>query len=231
MIRVALLILAALGLGSVAAVGTIYIQEQRTEDALAEYEPVLTLFTIEDIQAGTPLREAIDRGLVERRPFPGALLPDASVLEYGDLSQLSAATRDLTADSVVLEGDFEPRVRVGAGSILDLGFVAVSLALNEQQRGGGLVSEGSMVGVLSSQENPENNQVVTRVLFTSLEVVAIEGVAQDLGDISPSTASLEGIVSLAVPQNRVAELLEDYANGEITLVLLGQDQILPRFQD
>jgi Flp pilus assembly protein CpaB len=231
MLRVALLVLAALGLGVFAGVGSFVIQEQNTKQALAEYEQTLALFTDEDIPAGTSLKQAREQGLVTNRNFPKALLPIGTVLEYGDLDESSVATRDLTADSLLLEGDFEPMTATQKGSILDTGFAAVSLSLDESQRGGGLLDAGSNVGVLSTQTDPETGVKSVSVLFPSVSVLAVAGIVADLGVIPNSGTSLEGIVTLSVPTRNVARLLADYANGEITLVLLGSNQSLPQSQN
>ena len=231
MIRVALLILAALGLGTFAAIGTYAVQDQNTKQALAQYEQTLVLFTDADIPAGTSLKQAREQGLVTNRNFPKALLPDGTILEYGDLDETSVATRNLTADSLLLEGDFEPMDSAQNGSLLDSGYAAVSLSLDESQRGGGLLSAGSNVGVLSTQSDPETGEKTATVLFSSVQVLAVEGNVADLGVVPNSGQSLSGIVTLSIPSQQVTKLLTDYANGDITLVLLGQNQSLPQMQN
>lgn len=229
MIRVALLILAALGLGTFAAVGTFFVQEQNTQQALNEYEKILVLFTEQSIPQGTSLDAAKAQGLVTTRLFPKALLPESSIIEYGDLSAASVATRDLTANTLLLEGDFEPVTNMGSGSLLDQSFAAVSLTLNEYQQGGGLIGIGSTVGVLSTQENPETGLLETRVLFPSVKVLAIAGLS-DGGSLIAPNINFEGVVTLSIPSAQVAKLLTDYSNGEITLILVGDGESVPQAQ-
>jgi hypothetical protein len=110
MTRVALLVLAALGLGVFAGVGTFYVQEASTEQALSKYEKVLVLFAVEDIPKGTSLFEATTLKLVEYQLFPEEFLPDTVMLEWGDSDNSSIATDFIPSGTLVLEkelGTFE----------------------------------------------------------------------------------------------------------------------------
>lgn len=227
MTRVVLLILAALGLGAFAGVGTFYVQESNTEQALAKYEKVLVLFAIQDVPEGTTLFDALTRRLVEYQLFPEALLPERSLLENGDVDNLSAATHPLVSGTIVLEGDFKVPSQNDATSLVQPQFAAVSLALNLQQRGGGLVTVGSHVGVISTIVDAVTDQKVSRVLFGRVKVLAIDGVTQETGLLSGGQANKEAVVTLTTPSTAVSDLLDAYANGDITLVLLAPGQSLP----
>lgn len=227
MVRVALLILAALGLGLFAGVGTYVVQENNREQALAEYEKVLVLFAAEEVPEGTTLFEAITKNLVTYELFPEALLPATALLETGDVDSDSRATKSLPAGTLVLEGDFQVSNEILESTYIPARHAAVSLSLTSEQRGGGLIKPGSNVGVVSTQFDPETDLSQTEVLFSSIEVLALNGEMDTGGLLAADQSNREITVTLAVPESSVGKLLDAYANGEITLVLLVADQTLP----
>ena len=230
MTRVALLILAALGLGVFAGVGTFYVQEASTEQALSKYEKVLVLFAIEDIPKGTSLFEATTLKLVEYQLFPEEFLPDTVMLERGDSDNSSIATDFIPSGTLVLEGDFQPPTQAQPQSIVPANFAAVSLYLTGQQRGAGLVTAGSNVGVLATEFDAESDAERTTVLFDSIQVLAVDGDTESTGLLAGDQRQKEAIVTLAVPEGSVASLLSSYSNGDITLVLLEDGEKLPMVQ-
>lgn len=230
MTRVVLLILAALGLGIFAGVGTLYVQQASTEQALAKYEKVLVLFAVEDVTEGTTLFEATTLGQLEYQLFPAEFLPDSALLEKGDTETDSVATHFIPKGTLVLEGDFQQMQALPDVTSIKPQYVALSLYLTGPQRGAGLVEPGDEVGVLSTQLDPELDVIGASVLFQSVKVLAIDGQTEPGGILTGGRVTDEAIVTLEVPENSVGLLLEAYSNGDITLVLLVEGQKLPVFQ-
>jgi Flp pilus assembly protein CpaB len=230
MLRVAVLILFALVFGGVTGWATLVVQQRATESALAEYEQQLVWVLVDDVEAGEELRFVIREGRVEQQPFPIGFLPDGAVLDMDGELEDTVASRSLPAGSLLLRGDFvEPQPTL-ARDYLTSNEVAVALELPEANRGGGLVTAGSQVGVMVSSEAPDTGEILTTVLFQSLTVLAAEGRVIDEGVLSEIGLLGDTTIALAVPADQVARLLNAYATGDISIVLLQENQTLPRVQ-
>ncbi len=227
--RVVFLSVLALLLAAAAGVLT-YLYLGGAEDrAIGRFTMMDVLVSSGEIPAGTTLGDAQQQGLIERQQFPEEYAPSNVLLEVNDGNRGMVTPDDLAAGQILLTGDFaEPQ---DAPKLLDVpeGKVAVSLALDAAPRVGAFLIPGDFVGVFASaaKQSGDSSVTQTRVVFPSLEVLAVAGVTEAGGIFDTDAQSGSLLVTLAVDPNEATKLVNAAQGGQVYLSLLSNGTTVP----
>ena len=200
--------------------------EQR---ALGRYTLMTVLMSDGDIPAGTSLGSARDQGLIQEEQFPEEFAPSNILTGVtADNADLVTPT-DLSKGQILLTGDFV--AAADAPELLEVpdGMVAVSLALDAAPRVGSFLIPGDFVGVFVSAEAGTGDMAVTqtRVVFPSLQVLAVADVTESGGIFSSDTQSGPLLVTLAVKPGEATKLVNAAQSGQVYLSLLADGVTVP----
>lgn len=235
--RRTLLLLAAL---LVAGVGTALVflyASSANARALRGQHPVAVLVAKSQIQLGTSVQEASQKGLFERKTIaradaaPGALAPAALATLVGKV-----ALATIYPGEQILPAKFGS-VAQTSGLPIPPGLVAVSVQLGDPARVAGFVSPGSFVAVFatlspSGGSTKGGTATFTRLLLSKAQVVAVgpTTVGATTADGQPTGKGATGtnpesqlpraILTVALSQKDAQKLVFASQQGQVYFALL-----------
>ncbi len=170
-----------LAIGATAAV-FMYVQgvrdEARTGGALKT-----VIVPTQDITAGTDLNPLIDQGA-----FRELSVPEDAVVE-GAVTSLSEL-RDKTTTAAILTDEQIPVARLSGGELpggaigIPKGMVAVTVALDGPQGGGGVVQRGDHVTLYATFESVQVNTTASSIQAIVHAAQSAASTKQDIGDFT-----------------------------------------------
>jgi len=188
---------APLGAGLLVMVGT-YLLIGTSGDSTAANENLLpSIVAIEPIAAGTDTSEL--GGVIDIRMLPPSARPDGAL---SDLESLPQGV--LTSDLVVGQQLLKSSVALDKVDALGGGFVSVSVRVDAQRWAGPYGSTGDRVDIYRAGE--------TTQLIVSDAVIIHAPLLEDLD------SRAESIVTLAVPETAVTNIITAASQNEIWMV-------------
>lgn len=190
-------IAAPLGAGILVMVGTYALVGTSNDAGVVDEDLVPTVVVIEPIAAGTDT--AVIGDLVEVRMLPTSVRP------VGALSDLESLTAGVLAhDAVTGEQLLESSIALDEVDALGGGFTAISVRVDTQRWAGPYGSTGDAVDIYRSGETIE---------FIVADAVIIS--APSIEELDPRA---ESIVTLAVPDESITQIISAASQNEIWMV-------------
>ncbi len=226
--RVVALVAIALVLGVAAAFGSFQVQQQADQRALAKFDTVDVLVTKAAVPAQTSLADAVTGGLVEKVKYPKQYLPLESLKSPNQITSSDVAPVNLPAGHLVLDGDFGVTVSQSRSLVIPVGMVAVSLDLTIADRTGGFIQPGKRVAVLTSTAGDASAPKATRVLFSSLLILAVGTNTVNGLSLTAAADNTQNVVTLALNPADAVDLVAASHNSVVTLALLSSGTIVSK---
>ncbi|MCH1489583.1 MAG: hypothetical protein L7T83_04110 [Ilumatobacteraceae bacterium] len=190
-------IAAPLGAGILVMVGTYALVGTSNDAGVVDEDLVPTVVVIEPIAAGTDT--AVIGDLVEVRMLPTSVRPVGAL---SDLESLPAGV--LAHDAVTGEQLLESSIALDEVDALGGGFTAISVRVDTQRWAGPYGSTGDAVDIYRSGETIE---------FIVADAVIIS--APSIEELDPRA---ESIVTLAVPDESITQIISAASQNEIWMV-------------
>jgi pilus assembly protein CpaB len=215
--RIGLLVTAVV----VAAVGTamVFLYVRGANDrALRGTSPQEVLVATQRVAAGTPVREASDRGAFVRRALPRMAIAD------GALSNINPIQDKVTLATIfpgqqVLQQMFGDDIAETGPFDLPQGTLAVAFSFADPNRVAGFVQPHSRVAVFVTDEAADT----TRVLLPETQVLAVGPPTASSSARSSGGQPSQALLTLALSQPQAEKMIHASSKGTLYLGLLGTD--------
>lgn len=204
----------------IAALGTtlVFLYVNDVDDrALKDQEPVEVLVAKSDIVAGTTASAAAAAGAFELKKVARSSVVSTAVSSID-------AVRDKVALSTIFTGQQVLSVQFGdaaASQILPIpdGKLALSIQLGDPARVAGFVEPGSKVAVFVTLTPTGTNQVQTRLLLPTVQVIAVGPTSLTPANADGTGANKEAlpraILTLALDQRQAEKLVFASQQGQV----------------
>ena len=190
-------IAAPLGAGILVMVGTYALVGTSNEIGVVDEDLVPTVVVVEPISAGTDT--AVIADLVEVRMLPRSVRPDGAL---SDLESLPAGV--LVHDTVSGEQLLESSIALDEVDALGGGFTSISVRVDAQRWAGPFGSTGDAVDIYRSGE--------------TIELIVADAVIIGAPSIEELDPRAESIVTLAVPDESITQVISAASQNEIWMV-------------
>lgn len=237
-----LVVLLAFVLALVGAALVLLYVSRADQRAIADQHPTTVWVAKESVAAGTTLRDAQRRGLIERTQVPARSVPD------GALRTITADNRSLLAVSDVAPGEILLQARFGdtptgrRAITVPPGRLAVAVELSDPGRVGQFVTPGSHIAIyrtakiVALADTPradkinENDFKETSVLIGDALVIgmgdtALAGARDTQDEQQTGTGNNEPsfLVTVALTPKQSLLVVHQALNGEMYAALRGSD--------
>ena len=190
-------IAAPLGAGILVMVGTYALVGTSNDIGVVDEDLVPTVVVVEPISAGTDT--AVIADLVEVRMLPRSVRPDGAL---SDLESLPAGV--LVHDTVSGEQLLESSIALDEVDALGGGFTSISVRVDAQRWAGPFGSTGGAVDIYRSGE--------------TIELIVADAVIISAPSIEELDPRAESIVTLAVPDESITQVISAASQNEIWMV-------------
>ena len=190
-------IAAPLGAGILVMVGTYALVGTSNDTGVVDEDLVPTVVVVEPISAGTDT--AVIADLVEVRMLPRSVRPDGAL---SDLESLPAGV--LVHDTVSGEQLLESSIALDEVDALGGGFTSISVRVDAQRWAGPFGSTGGAVDIYRSGE--------------TIELIVADAVIISAPSIEELDPRAESIVTLAVPDESITQVISAASQNEIWMV-------------
>lgn len=190
-------IAAPLGAGILVMVGTYALVGTSNDIGVVDEDLVPTVVVVEPISAGTDT--AVIADLVEVRMLPRSVRPDGAL---SDLESLPAGV--LVHDTVSGEQLLESSIALDEVDALGGGFTSISVRVDAQRWAGPFGSTGDVVDIYRSGE--------------TIELIVADAVIISAPSIEELDPRAESIVTLAVPDESITQVISAASQNEIWMV-------------
>ena len=190
-------IAAPLGAGILVMVGTYALVGTSNDIGVVDEDLVPTVVVVEPISAGTDT--AVIADLVEVRMLPRSVRPDGAL---SDLESLPAGV--LVHDTVIGEQLLESSIALDEVDALGGGFTSISVRVDAQRWAGPFGSTGGAVDIYRSGE--------------TIELIVADAVIISAPSIEELDPRAESIVTLAVPDESITQVISAASQNEIWMV-------------
>jgi Flp pilus assembly protein CpaB len=216
--------------------------------------PVFVLAADQPIPLGTRFSTALNTGMLHAVPYPRAALPSGYITKGGYTHQeyVEYFTSALQSEQVIVAKDIGPKSQAASPLVPPPGNYAVmSLPVCESAAVAGWIGPGVRIAVFntagshqaiqtscsSHQSSADGTQ--TSIVAEGLEVLSVTGApapassagtpVSDGGAESGCSADGQGqmCVTVAVPSAQALEVADAAATGDLTVVLMTDQTVLP----
>ena len=241
-----LVILVAVALAAVGAVGVMAYARSADQRAVAGQETVEVYVSTREVPAGTTVVDAVERGLLQTSLVAAKGVPDGALTEVTDDMGSQVAISSIAPGEIVLARRFGTQTSGQTALVVPEGMVAVTVQLSDPGRVGPFLRPGSEIAVYhTTQAEPEAagdgeegqeltvEEDVTRVLLPKVEVLAVGsttlGTAQTpTGDDEPQAEQVPtALVTLALTPQDGQRLVHGVQTGTLYAALLGSGTEVP----
>ena len=190
-------IAAPLGAGLLVMVGTYALVGTSNETGVANEDLLPTVVVLEPIAAGTDT--AVINDSLEIRMLPNSVRPDGAL---SDLESIPAGV--LASDAVTGEQLLQSSIALDAVDALGGGFTSISVRVDAQRWAGPFGSTGDAVDIYRSGE--------------TIELIVADAVIISAPSIEELDPRAESIVTLAVPDESITQVISAASQNEIWMV-------------
>lgn len=188
------------------------------ERALKNFDSAAVFVAVSDIPRGTSLLDAQASDLIEVKSYPVSSLPASSIQKIDSSNQSLVALSDLYPGQILTVELFGVRPITQIGLDIPIGHVALTLELSYAAHVASFIKPGVNVAVFATTLAENNRDAESKLLFDSLQILAI---GNQVGDTAPeSTDETSTFLTLAVEFNEVDKLLRANEISKLHLALL-----------
>lgn len=187
--------------------------------------PLVEVFAVnKPLEYGAALtKDDVTKVLMPQRSLPENFFTDEAVLFPGTYDKPRFVTRSMEAMEPVLAVKVtEPGEDVGLTARLDRGMRAFAIKVDAASGVSGFVQPGDLVDVYWTGATDATGGEITRLIETTVKVVAIDQLAR--GERS-FEAQVARTVTVATTPQQVARLAQAQATGRLALSLVGSGDV------
>lgn len=145
------------------------------ERVLKSLDSAKVLVSTKTILKGTSLNSAQGQDLIEIRSYPVRSLPKNSLQDVNEKNGYLVALGDIAPGQILLEDSFGERAIPKVDLNPSAGQVAVTVELSYGARLGTFLKPGIKVSLYATYTDNKTNAKSTKLLFDSIEILAIGG--------------------------------------------------------
>ncbi len=206
-----LLLIIALGCGTVASVGISQVMMEQKNQGPTEAPTVEIFVAVKDVDVNTKLTE----DLVKLEKWPQNRVPEGAILRLEDVKDRFVRQRMYPGEPI-LTGKLNDAI-VGVDTEIPKGYRVFDLSVNERNGGSGYIKPGARVDVLGTFK--VNNITESRTVMRNVRIFGINGVT--VRDNDPGTNSRATTFQLLVHESQMDALNLATAMGDLRCTLRG----------
>jgi pilus assembly protein CpaB len=238
-----LVIVLALALALAGAALVLFYVDRADERAIADQQPTDVWIAVEDVPAGTTLRDAERQELVEQTQVPAKAVPSGALEDVTADNRSLLALSDITAGEVLLENRFGDTPTGDRAIAVPPGRLAVAVELSDPARVGEFVTPGSHISIyrtaeLVALEDGPRADTVNDNDFKETSVLIGDALVIGMGDTALAGGSAAGdedeeggsgrsqpsfLVTVALTPDQALRVVHQAMNGEMYAALRGSD--------
>lgn len=213
-LMIALAVMLALaGTGAVFA----YVR-QADSRALAGTQAADVLIVQKLIPAGTTVSDVLSGGYLKSERIPTSSTPNDAVSSLASTTTTLVANADLQPGQILLRQNFAVSVPTTSGLVIPKDMLAVSFTVSTPADVAAYIQPNSEIAIFDTYVSPISKDVVTRLLMTSVQVLAVSA------GPPKSTATAAGggkyIVTVALKQADTERLIHEQYLAQTGVVYL-----------
>ena len=216
------------------------------ERAVQANQPVSAYIAAKVVPAGTPLKDAVRTGLLEKTTAAAKGLPAGALTSVTDSNSSLLALTDIQPGEFVLSARFGSTPKGSKAIQVPSGMVAISVQLSDPARVGTFVTPGTHLAIFDSYKikaigTDEKSKAIndadikgTSLLLDDVLVIAMGETAltpgnasnsalEDKKDKATSAAAASFLVTVAVPPKDAPRLIHGINTGELYAALRGEE--------
>lgn len=206
-----LLLIIALGCGTVASVGISQVMMDQKNQGPKELPTVDIFVTVKDVD----VNQKLSAELVRLEKWPQNRVPEGAVSRLEDVKDRYVRQRMYPGEPI-LAGKLNDSI-VGVDTEIPRGYRVFDLSVNERNGGSGYIKPGARVDVLGTFK--VNNVTESRTVMRNVRIFGINGVT--VRDNDPSSNSRATTFQLLVHESQMDALNLATALGELRCTLRG----------
>lgn len=212
--------------------------------AVQANQPVDTYIAAKVVPAGTPLKDAVRTGLLQKTTAAAKGLPTGALTSVTDSNSSLLALTDIQPGEFVLASRFGTTPKGSKAIQVPPGMVAISVQLSDPARVGTFVTPGTHLAIFDSYKikaigTDEKSKAIndadiqgTSVLLEDVLVIAMGETAltpgtasagTDLKDKATSAEAASFLVTVAVPPKDAPRLIHGINTGKLYAALRGEE--------
>ncbi|MGN6548191.1 MAG: Flp pilus assembly protein CpaB [Aureliella sp.] len=214
-----LLLIIALGCGTVASVGVSQVMMDQKNKGSAEPPTVEIFVAVKDVDVNQKLTPE----LVKLEKWPQNRVPEGAIFKLEDVADRYVRQRMYPGEPVLV-GKLNDTI-VGVDTEIPRGYRVFDLPVNERNGGSGYIKPGARVDVMGTFK--VNNVYESRTVMRNVRIFGINGVT--VRDSDPTANSRATTFQLLVKESQMEALNLAAAMGELRCTLRGtlEDQDTP----
>lgn len=189
------------------------------ERVLKSLDSAKVLVAVQPLAKGTTLSSALEGSLIEERSYPVQSVPLNSLQEVTPANSALVALGDIAPGQILLRDAFGEQVAPQVELKPSDGKFAVTVELGYGARLGTFLRPGVNVSIFATYTDQNSGKKTTRLLFESIQILAIGGQATQEGSETQSDES--NFVTFAVDVEKADELIEAAQSASLYLALPG----------
>lgn len=214
-----LLLIIALGCGTVASVGISQVMMDQKNNGPSEPPMVEIFVAVKDVD----VNQKLTAELVKLEKWPQNRVPEGAIFKMEDVQDRYVRQRMYPGEPVLV-GKLNDSI-VGVDTEIPRGYRVFDLPVNERNGGSGYIKPGARVDVIGTFK--VNNLTESRTVMRNVRIFGINGVT--VRDSDPTANSRATTFQLLVKESQMEALNLAAAMGELRCTLRGtvEDQDLP----
>ncbi len=206
-----ILLIIALGCGTVASVGISQVMLDQKNQRPTEMPMVDIFVTVKDVD----VNQKLTAELVRQEKWPQNRVPEGAIFKLEDVVDRYVRQRMYPGEPI-LAGKLNDAI-VGVDTEIPKGYRVFDLSVNERNGGSGYIKPGARVDVLGTFK--VNNLTESRIVMRNVRIFGINGVT--VRDSDPSTTNRATTFQLLVQESQMEALNLATAMGELRCTLRG----------
>jgi pilus assembly protein CpaB len=237
-----LVVVLALVLALAGAALVLFYVSRADERAIAEQQPTDVWIAVEDVPAGTTLRDAERQELIEQTQVPAKAVPSGALEDVNADNRSLLALSDITAGEILLEARFGDTPTGDRAIAVPPGRLAVAVELSDPARVGEFVTPGSHIAIyrtakivalddgpradkINDNDFNETSVLIGDALVIGMGDTALAGGSDSQGEDEDGTTRSEPsfLVTVALTPDQALLVVHQAMNGEMYAALRGSD--------
>ncbi len=187
-----IILIVAVGLGLIAALGAARYLDAERQRLLRDNEMVDVLVAMQDLPGGMTSEEILKKKYVETREIPRQFVAEGAISSAAALEGKVVASA-VSKDEQITRARFKFPAEVGLSSSTPQGYLALSIPYEAARGVGGLLKPGDQVAVFATLD-PDEKTSQTQIIIPKAKVLAV-GQALQAEEVAVESAPSGGLMS------------------------------------
>lgn len=212
----------SLGFGLVAAIGISQLMKANKANAQQPVQEMAPVLVAADV---INMKTVLTEEHVRLENWPKSIVPEGVVTTLEEIKDM-AAFKPLSKGAPIFKGDLRHK-NEKVGVSLPAGFKLVSIKVNAEDHGAGILTPGDrvdVIGLFKTRKKNGTQQSISRTFLKALQVFSIDGrvsAIREMGDDEKPNKSGNVIVGLLATEKQAEQIFFVQRTGNIRLVYRG----------